>query len=787
MKNTGVDISVIVPVHNNGTFLQACLQSLHEQTHKAAEFIVIDDGSSDNSGSICDEFSTMDERFVVIHQKPSGTLVTRKRAFGLATGKWCICLDGDDCLPFNRVLEIEVELANYYNVDILRFDMECIGEQNPEKVRGYLNFRKEWTGLIHSPYLILDAIYNKAQIGWGMADKIYRTAIVHKTLPFVEESFLICGTDCYQLFLICYFSSTFKSINTEPLYSYRLGSGITTSEITLGKFKEQAKILFIPNYLRDFLTNEQQLSKYRAILSTLTRRLIDSTIARFDLISCPDSRRAFDLLFLNSSLSSQVTEQLIRRYRTTQVELAKKIIGSRILERRPKKIKRVGIFYHRYFNGGIEKAIFHQIPLLLEKGFEVVLITEIIDKNQEYFLSSEVKRVCIPKELEEKRGHMLFYALQQNKIDLVLYHSPCSPTLFFDSLIAKIYGSSFIVVCHNFAPATISLFNSFWGQYTTFFRIVDALITLTSVERDLYSAHGIPSFLIPNPLLPARRVSNLEPRPASFDKNKKHVIWVGRLESVQKNYTEALEIFKNICSVLPDVSCHIVGKGETAIEGKYVQDFITNNNLEHRLFYEGYLTSADKCFQYSDVHLMTSTFECFPMVLSEAMSYGVPTVLYEMPYLELIKNNKGCICVPRHHVKKATQEIVRLLTNDSEKRYHSQKTVEAYRSYLSSNKSHIQGLTQLITELEEGLVATPQRDDSFVELWESFISFQTERIYQPKIKIAEVRISPYDQKKISRYDNCLKFLLKFMPHNSRRYNLSKKLAKWLYLNIKKTI
>ncbi len=73
-----MDISVIVPVHNSEIYLEACLKTLHEQTHQAAEFIVIDDGSDDKSGAICDAFAAVDKRFVVIHQKPAGTLVTRK-------------------------------------------------------------------------------------------------------------------------------------------------------------------------------------------------------------------------------------------------------------------------------------------------------------------------------------------------------------------------------------------------------------------------------------------------------------------------------------------------------------------------------------------------------------------------------------------------------------------------------------------------------------------------------------------------------------------------------------
>lgn len=300
-KNKEIAISVIVPVHNVDSYLDECLSSLHFQSLESAEFIVIDDGSTDKSGKICDEFASKDSRFKVIHQENKGTLAARKTAFAAARGKWCVCLDGDDKLPFNRVLEIEATLANKYDSDILRFDMDVFGS-TPEKIQGYLSFRNQWYGIINTPYEIINAVFSQGTIGWGMADKIYRTSIVKRTLPFVKDTFLICGTDCYQFFLICYFSSTFQSIKTEPLYSYRMGCGISTSPPNVNKINEQSKILLIPSLLRQFLESERQEEKYRSILNKLIQRLLGAAINRASDLPTSDSAAGLDSLFVNPDL-----------------------------------------------------------------------------------------------------------------------------------------------------------------------------------------------------------------------------------------------------------------------------------------------------------------------------------------------------------------------------------------------------------------------------------------------------------------------------------------------------
>lgn len=89
-------ISVTVPVYNTSKYLRKSLDSLKAQTLKDIEFILVDDGSTDECGSICDEYAVQDQRFRVIHQKNGGLAAARQTGLENAQGEYLIVCDSDD-------------------------------------------------------------------------------------------------------------------------------------------------------------------------------------------------------------------------------------------------------------------------------------------------------------------------------------------------------------------------------------------------------------------------------------------------------------------------------------------------------------------------------------------------------------------------------------------------------------------------------------------------------------------------------------------------------------------
>ena len=97
-------VSVIIPVYKVEQYLDECVASVVNQTYRNLEIILVDDGSPDDSGAICDEYAARDSRIRVIHKENEGLMMTRRRGFAEARGLYFICLDSDDHWISDRVL-----------------------------------------------------------------------------------------------------------------------------------------------------------------------------------------------------------------------------------------------------------------------------------------------------------------------------------------------------------------------------------------------------------------------------------------------------------------------------------------------------------------------------------------------------------------------------------------------------------------------------------------------------------------------------------------------------------
>ena len=97
-----VKVSIIVPVYNiSENILRQCIESTITQTLKEIEIILVDDGSTNNSGLICDEYAKKDNRVKVIHKRNGGLSAARNTGYEKATGRWITFLDSDDWLSIN--------------------------------------------------------------------------------------------------------------------------------------------------------------------------------------------------------------------------------------------------------------------------------------------------------------------------------------------------------------------------------------------------------------------------------------------------------------------------------------------------------------------------------------------------------------------------------------------------------------------------------------------------------------------------------------------------------------
>jgi glycosyltransferase involved in cell wall biosynthesis len=121
-------VSVIVPVYNTAPYLVRCVDSILAQTHTNLEIILVNDGSTDESGQICDKYALLDERITVIHKENGGLSSARNAGLDVANGEWIGFVDSDDWV-IPEMYERLLVAANSENADITLCGFSYVDER----------------------------------------------------------------------------------------------------------------------------------------------------------------------------------------------------------------------------------------------------------------------------------------------------------------------------------------------------------------------------------------------------------------------------------------------------------------------------------------------------------------------------------------------------------------------------------------------------------------------------------------------------------------------------------
>lgn len=171
-------VSVVIPVYNVEKYLKECLDSVLAQTFKDLQVILVDDGSTDQSGKICDEYAAKDDRVTVIHQSNKGAAEAKNTALEQIKGEYFVFVDSDDYLE-NNMIETLLTAAKKAQADIV----ECgfIDEyKQKSQVHELTSENKEYTMKSYMKYYIEN--WN-ASLLWN---KIFKTDVL-KDIRFRHE------------------------------------------------------------------------------------------------------------------------------------------------------------------------------------------------------------------------------------------------------------------------------------------------------------------------------------------------------------------------------------------------------------------------------------------------------------------------------------------------------------------------------------------------------------------------------------------------------------------------
>lgn len=236
MVNDTELISVIIPVYNTEKYITQCLESVLNQSYQNLEILIIDDGSTDSSGEICDRFGREDSRVKVIHNHNCGVSASRNLGIDESQGKYISFIDSDDYIN-----------ENFYETlikNIKKYDAQCsviAHRRYYEKSNRFENATKDFGIKILNGFEALNQALDKQDlwVGYPVNKLFVRKLIVDNYLRF-NENIIFCEDSlfCYQYLDLC----TTVVRDSTVLYTYRINSGSITNSI----FKDYNKLKKYP-------------------------------------------------------------------------------------------------------------------------------------------------------------------------------------------------------------------------------------------------------------------------------------------------------------------------------------------------------------------------------------------------------------------------------------------------------------------------------------------------------------------------------------------------------------
>lgn len=172
-------ISIIIPVYNVEKYLRECLDSVINQTYKKLQIIIVDDGSTDNSGKICDEYAERDDRITVIHQKNQGAGAAKNAGLKLIIGNYFALIDSDDYIELN-MYEKMIEYILNYNVDVVQCKYKKIYVDSVSS--GNFSISKDTARKLSSEKYLLEILNDwRYSIFWN---KLFKSNLLESNIQF---------------------------------------------------------------------------------------------------------------------------------------------------------------------------------------------------------------------------------------------------------------------------------------------------------------------------------------------------------------------------------------------------------------------------------------------------------------------------------------------------------------------------------------------------------------------------------------------------------------------------
>ena len=310
-----------------------------------------------------------------------------------------------------------------------------------------------------------------------------------------------------------------------------------------------------------------------------------------------------------------------------------------------------------------------------EQGYHVLLYTDEPATEKDYWCNPQVKRIQVKGNSLKEKNEFLKKSLLQHNAEYFVDHVWC----FKDDVaeraeILKDSGIKYLVYIHGLFNIPFYNFDVGTLHYVEGIKKSHAVLCLNRMNFAFFAALGCRTLLTNNPIQPYLldndRISDL---------NGFNLLWIGRNDQ-GKHFSDALEIFCRVRECEKNARLHVVGDISLKEELNFVH---IHEEVRKDILFYGFDADVAKYYLNADLMLLTSEAEGYCYTLLESKCFGVPVVMYNLPYLSLVKDYRGITSVQMRNTEEAAAKVCLLLSDRKLLKEQGRQARESFEYFAS--------------------------------------------------------------------------------------------------------